>query len=135
MGKPSADGERERTRPAKAAEAEATEMTILAATTSHRGSGEPVRMEAVRAEALFASTLQRSQSPSPDQVRREVTSTLRRLGTGGCAEWLAGEFGDHPDAAVARMTWAVETIRSVYPTGPTASTVPAPASIPLEPAS
>jgi hypothetical protein len=123
--------------PAKAAEAEATEMTILAA-TSHRASDEPVRMEAVRAEALFASTLQRSQSPSPDQVRREVTSTLRRLGTGGCAERLAGEFGDHPDAAVARMTWAVQTIRSVYPTGPTgptASTVPAPTSIPLEPAS
>ena len=26
-----------------------------------------------------------------------------------------GEFGDHPDAAVARMRWALATINAVYP--------------------
>jgi hypothetical protein len=41
--------------------------------------------------------------------------TLRRLGIHGCAGQLAGEFGDHPDTAVARMTWALAMIRAVYP--------------------
>ena len=51
--------------------------------------------EAVRAEALFASTLQPSGSTSPDQVRAAVATTLRRLGSSGCAARMAGEFGDH----------------------------------------
>ena len=71
--------------------------------------------EAVRAEALFASTLQPSGSTSPDQVRAAVATTLRRLGNGGCAARMAGEFGDHPDTAVARMRWALATVRMVYP--------------------
>jgi hypothetical protein len=70
--------------------------------------------EVVRAEALFASPLQPSGSPSPDQVRHAVTTTLRRLGSRGCAAQAAGEFGDHPDTAVARMSWALATIRTVY---------------------
>jgi len=73
----------------------------------------PGTFEAVRAEALFVSTLQPSASPSPDQVRRAVVTTLRRLGVLGCAAQMAGEFGDHPDTAVARMSWALETIRAV----------------------
>jgi hypothetical protein len=68
-----------------------------------------------RADALFASTLQPSGSPSSEQVRRVVATTLRRLGTGGCAARTAAEFGDHPDTAVARMCWALSTIRAVYP--------------------
>jgi hypothetical protein len=28
---------------------------------------------------------------------------------------MAGEFGDHPDTAVARMSWALAAIRTVYP--------------------
>jgi hypothetical protein len=76
--------------------------------------------EAVRAEALFASPLQRSESPSPDQVRHAVATTIRRLGIRGCAAALAGEFGDHPDTAAARMNWALTTIRAAYPTPSTA---------------
>jgi hypothetical protein len=72
--------------------------------------------QAARAEALFVSALQASESPSPDQVRRVVATTLRRVGSRGCAAQTAGEFGDHPDTAVARMTWALATIRTVYPT-------------------
>ncbi len=71
--------------------------------------------EAVRAEALFASTLQPSGSTSPHQIRAAVATTLRRLGSGGCAARMAGEFGDHPDTAAARMCWALATIRKVYP--------------------
>jgi len=74
----------------------------------------PSSFEAVRAEALFVSTLQRSAHPAADQVRGAVATTLRRWGVRGCAAQVAGEFGDHPDTAVARMTWALATIRAVY---------------------
>src|SRR5262245_48175392 len=75
---------------------------------------DPIRQ--LRAEALFASTLQPSEAPSPDEVRRAVAATLRRLGTRGCAGQLGAEYGDHPDTAAARMTWALAMIRAVYPT-------------------
>jgi len=74
----------------------------------------PRPCEAVRAEALFVSPLQPSASVFPDQVRRAVATTLRRLGARGCAVQMAGEFGDHPDIAAARMSWALATIHSVY---------------------
>ena len=71
--------------------------------------------EAVRAEALFVSTLQCSENPGAEQVRDAVATTLRRLGIKGCAERVAGEFGDHPDCAVPRMTWALATVRASFP--------------------
>jgi hypothetical protein len=71
--------------------------------------------EAVRAEALFASSMQSSGSISPNEVRRAVATTLRRLGIRGCAATMASEFGDHPDTALSRMTWALATIRTLYP--------------------
>ena len=71
--------------------------------------------EAVRAEALFLSCLQSSQSPTEDEVRVAVTATLRRFGARTCAAQVAAEFGDHPDTAVARMRWALATVRAVYP--------------------
>ena len=61
---------------------------------------------AVWAGALFASTLQRSDEPSAGQVRKAVAAALRAYGGRGCAERVAQEFGDHPEAAVARMRWA-----------------------------
>jgi hypothetical protein len=78
----------------------------------------PKTFEAIRAEALFASTLQRSDLPAADDVRRAVAGTLRRFGVRGCAAEVAGEFGDHPETAVARMCWALETVRRVYPARP-----------------
>jgi hypothetical protein len=88
---------------------------ILATKTSLAGGEMPGTFEAVRAGALFVSTLQPSGSPSPGQVRRAVATTLRRLGVRGCTAQMAGEFGDHPDTAAARMSWALATIRTVYP--------------------
>jgi hypothetical protein len=97
---------------------------ILATRTSLPGYSKPDTFEVVRAEALFASTLQPSGSPSPDQVRRTVATMQRRLGVRGCAARMAVEFGDHPDTAVARMSWALATVRTVYPeTSMTAVTV------------
>ena len=72
--------------------------------------------EAVRAEALFASTLQPSDRPTAPEVRQAVAATLRRLRIQGCAAHLAGDFGDHPETAAARMRWALATVRAAYPT-------------------
>jgi hypothetical protein len=83
---------------------------------------KPSTVAAARAEALFVSALQSSESPAPDQVRGAVATTVRRLGIAGCAAEMAREFGDHPDTAAARMTWAMATIRTVYP--PRLATIP-----------
>jgi hypothetical protein len=88
-------------------------MAILAE-QSRRDEPGVHTLETVRAEALFASALQASERPSPDRVQRAVTTTLQRLGTGGCAAHLAAEFGDHPDLAAARMTWALAATRAAY---------------------
>jgi hypothetical protein len=73
------------------------------------------QFDSVRAEALFASTLQPSDQPATDEVRDVVNGTLRQLGSRGCAALVAAEFGDHPDTAVRRMTWALATVRGAYP--------------------
>jgi hypothetical protein len=98
---------------------------ILATKTSLPWFEGPGTFEAVRAEALFASTLQPSGASSPGQIRRAVAATLQRLGVCGCAAQVAGEFGDHPDTAVARMSWALAMIHTVYP-APTMSSAPDP---------
>jgi len=74
----------------------------------------PNTFEVVRAEALFASNLQSSDAPAARQVRYAVATTLRRLGIRGCATQVAGEFGEHPETAVARMAWALVTVRTAY---------------------
>lgn len=89
-------------------------VKIPATKTSLPRSETPGTFEVVLAEALFVSTLQPSGSPSPDQVRRAVARTLQRLGARNCAAQMAGEFGDHPDTAMARMRWALATIHTVY---------------------
>jgi hypothetical protein len=73
--------------------------------------------QAIRAEALFVSHLQTSQSPRAEQVRQAVDNALRRWGVRGCAARMAVEFGDHPDTAATRMTWALATINSTYSAG------------------
>lgn len=73
--------------------------------------------EAVRAEALFASDLQSSQSPAGGEIRSAVAVTLRRIGIQGCAARVAGEFGDHPETALPRMAWALAQVRATYPAG------------------
>jgi hypothetical protein len=101
---------------------------ILATKTSLPGGDLAGTFEAVRAEALFVSVLQPSGSPSPDQVRRAVATTLQRLGIRGCAAQVAGEFGDHPDTAAARMSWALTTVTAVYP-APSITQAPGPRSL------
>src|ERR1700687_2114201 len=101
---------------------------ILATKTSLPEYERPGTFEAVRAGALCASTLQPSGSHSPGQIRRAVTATLQRLGVRGCAAQVAGEFGDHPDTAVTRMSWALATVNMAFPA---ASMPPTPGLRPL----
>jgi hypothetical protein len=61
---------------------------------------------AVWADALFVSVMQRSDTPGRGQVLKAITAAVRAYGHRGCAARVAQEFGDHPEAAVARMRWA-----------------------------
>jgi hypothetical protein len=63
----------------------------------------------VRADALFASVLQRSDEPSAAQVDQAIAAAVRAFGARGCAARVAQAYGDHPEAAVARMRWARAT--------------------------
>jgi hypothetical protein len=67
-----------------------------------------------RSEALFASSLQRSDDPTAAQVLDAIGKAMRTLGTRGCAERMAQAFGDHPDAAVIRMRWARQIVADVF---------------------
>jgi hypothetical protein len=67
-----------------------------------------------RCEALFASDLQHSQHPGPTDVRAAVARTISQLGETTCLARMAQEFGDHPEAAAARMRWAREAVASAY---------------------
>ncbi|XVV14897.1 hypothetical protein ACQP2X_11350 [Actinoplanes sp. CA-131856] len=71
-------------------------------------------IDAIRTEALFASNLQRSQSPTPELIRAAVNSTVDRLGEARCAEVVAQEFGEHPDCAIGRMRWARNAVRLAF---------------------
>lgn len=73
-------------------------------------------IEDARAEALFVADLQRSDAPTPAEIKQAIRQALRRHGgTRNCAELVAAEFGDHPETAVARMQWVLQLLRSAYP--------------------
>jgi hypothetical protein len=63
------------------------------------------------ATALFASCLQPSELPTCDQAWAAIRDSLRRHGgVRGCTAVCAVEYGDHPDTARARMSWALELV-------------------------
>jgi hypothetical protein len=67
-------------------------------------------MSTTEYRALFASALQRSDTPTPDAVSEAIRHTVRQFGTRGCAIRMAQEFGDHPEAAAERMRWVRQVI-------------------------
>jgi hypothetical protein len=69
-----------------------------------------LNLHTVRCAALFASTVQSSEHPSRRVLQDAITSTIRRLGSRGCAAQVAQEFGDHPETAVIRMRWARDQV-------------------------
>jgi hypothetical protein len=52
-------------------------------------------ISAARTDALFVSSLQRSDAPSAGQIRQSVAAAVRQFGTRGCAGRVAQEFGEH----------------------------------------
>lgn len=63
-------------------------------------------VNALAADALFVSHLQPSENASVEVVQATVTAMILLHGSEGCVAAVAGEFGDHPEAAVRRMIWA-----------------------------
>jgi hypothetical protein len=72
-------------------------------------------LDNLRAEALFVSALQRSAEPPAHEVRQAVSGAIHEYGSQGCAALVAAEFGEHPETAAARMSWALAAVRASYP--------------------
>jgi hypothetical protein len=71
-------------------------------------------VRAARCEALFASCLQQSQHPSDAEVHAAIQQSIRSYGLHGCLALVAGEFGEHPETAVARMRWVNQMVSDAY---------------------
>jgi hypothetical protein len=66
-----------------------------------------------RCEALFASKLRHSDTPTAAELAEIVSAMVRQYGVSGCASLMAWEFGDHPEAAAARMQWVRQLVGEV----------------------
>ena len=71
-------------------------------------------LSATRADALFASPLQRSGDPSAWQVRQAIAAAVAAYGGPGCAARVAQSFGEHPETAVTRMRWARAMVAGAF---------------------
>jgi hypothetical protein len=71
-----------------------------------------------RADALFASPLQRSDAPSPAQVHQAIAAAVAAFGIRGCAARVAQAYGEHPETAVLRMRWARGAVTRATIAGP-----------------
>jgi hypothetical protein len=79
-----------------------------------RSAPYDLNMSAVRADALFASTLQRSDQPTAMQVQRAITAATSAFGDLGCAARVAQEYGEHPETAAGRMRWARTAVAGAF---------------------
>jgi hypothetical protein len=75
-----------------------------------RSATSDLTISTARADALFASPVQRSDEPSPAQVHQAIATALATFGIQGCAVRVAQAYGDHPETAVLRMRWARATV-------------------------
>jgi hypothetical protein len=78
-----------------------------------RSATYDLTISTARADALFASTLQRSDEPTTVQVRQAIAAAVEKFGIRGCAARVAQAYGEHPETAVLRMRWARATVTSV----------------------
>ena len=79
-----------------------------------RSAPYDLSMSAARADALFASALQRSDEPSAMQVKQAITAATCAFGDLGCAARVAQEYGEHPETAVSRMRWARTAVAGAF---------------------
>ena len=75
-----------------------------------RSATSDLTISTARADALFASPLQRSDAPTPAQVHQAIAAAVAAFGIRGCAARVAQAYGDHPETAVQRMRWARATV-------------------------
>jgi len=71
-------------------------------------------ISAAQVDALFASTLQRSDEPGARQVRQAIALAAAAYGSQGCAARVAQAFGEHPETAVTRMRWARTMVAGAF---------------------
>ena len=74
------------------------------ARAARRARRTPARRKGddTRCQALFASSLQRSDALGAGVVAEAIRVTVQQLGIQGCVGRMAQEFGDHPEAAAER---------------------------------
>jgi len=94
-----------------------------------RSPANDLTISTARADALFASSLQRSDEPTPAQVHQAVAAALAAFGIRGCAARVAQAYGEHPETAVPRMRWARATLTRAPVTHAPATR--APGSVPV----
>ena len=71
-----------------------------------RSPANDLTISTARADALFASSLQRSDEPSPVQVHQAIAAAVAAFGIRGCAARVAQAYGEYPETAMLRMRWA-----------------------------
>ena len=76
-----------------------------------RSATNHVSISTARADALFASALQRSDEPSAAQVRQAIAAAVRAFGARGCAARVAQAYGEYLETAVLRMRWALAIVK------------------------
>jgi len=79
-----------------------------------RSATYDLTISTARADALFASALQRSDQPTVAQVHGAIAAALAAFGIRGCAARVAQAYGDHPETAVQRMRWARATVTGAF---------------------
>ena len=68
-----------------------------------------------RTEALFVSDLPAGTRAGRRELDAAIRTTVRALGgVRACAAEMAREYGDRPETAAARMSWARTLVRTVY---------------------
>ena len=75
-----------------------------------RSATYDLTISTARADALFASSLQRSDQPTVAQVHGAIAAALAAFGIRGCAAQVAQAYGEHPETAAPRMRWARATV-------------------------
>ena len=79
-----------------------------------RSATYDLNISTARADALFASVLQRSDEPSAAQVAQAIAAAVATFGIRGCAARVAQAYGEHPETAALRMRWARATVTGAF---------------------
>lgn len=79
-----------------------------------RSAPNDLSVSAARADALFASALQRSDAPSAVQVKQAIAAARDAFGDLGCMARVAQAYGEHPETAVTRMRWACTAVAGAF---------------------